>query len=121
MVPFGTRVVLTSETFIPNALRHPAILVSYEIGSGISLWDRQPADALFPVAAKMTFRAPVRTAAVPPWRLLFRLRTAAHRLRDFAEFGSPRKLPLRVTCTTLAGRTNRDNKSIIAQWQMLAI
>jgi len=30
---------------------------------------RQPADALFPVAAKMTFEAPVRTAANLPWRL----------------------------------------------------
>ena len=65
MVPFGTRVVWTSGTFVPNALRHPEFFVSYEIGNGIcvGIGGRR---MRFPVAAKMTFRAPVQTAAFPP-------------------------------------------------------
>jgi hypothetical protein len=39
-------VIWTTGTFIPNALRHPAFLVSYEIGFCNVRSDRQPADAL---------------------------------------------------------------------------
>lgn len=50
--------------------------------------------------------------------------TAVHRLRDVAEFGSPRISPPRVTCMTLVAAsqtTSRAASAIIAQRRGLAI
>src|SRR5215813_9954553 len=106
MVPFGTRFVWTSGTFFPDALRHPEFLVSYEIKEEFALGSAAGGCA-FPVAVKMTFRAPVQRRRFLPWRLFLDY-DGHYRLCDFAEFGSPREFAAtcRVACTKLAGQTN---------------
>ena len=86
MVPFGTRVVGHRE-HVSRCSQASSVLVSYEIVSEIASGSAAGGCAFR--SPRMTFKAPVQTAAALPWRCFWRP-TAAHRLRDFAEFGSLR-------------------------------
>jgi hypothetical protein len=60
----------------------------------------------FPVAAKMTFRAPVQTAAVPPMTFVLGHGLLLIGFVTLPNSAAHENSPLRVTCTTLAGQTN---------------
>jgi len=64
-------------------------LVSCEIGRGICVWDRRPADAVS--GRREDVSSAVFDGGSSSHGFFNRPGTAAYRLRDFAEFGSPRK------------------------------
>jgi len=96
---------VTSGTFIPNALRHPEFLVSYEIGKGIcfGIGGRR---MRFSGRREMTFRAPIQTAAVPPMTFVLGHGLPLIGFVTLPNSAAHENSPLRVTCTTLAGQTN---------------
>jgi hypothetical protein len=111
---------------LPDAL---GILSSWFLMTSIAEFaflDRQPADALSGRREDELLSA-VSHGDSPSHGFCFAPRTAAHRLRDFAEFGSPRKFA--AACASKRAHASRwspqtkitRSEVIIAQRRTLAI